>query len=83
LSGPLFRSLVRAQLIPALADGTIIHEISDGVSAHDVLIWSRSPVESGVSLNGEIAFGLLAGTIRPAAGGGTLFYVDARIAQRF
>ncbi len=92
------QSLVRAALsalvlsLPAhaLAQSNIVHEVRGGVLAHDVPIWSKSHVESGVSLNGEIAFGpsfaLLGGRIRPVVGGSiatnsgtSLFYVDARI----
>jgi len=87
-----FSALVMS-LLPAAAraEDNIIHEIRGGVLAHDVLIVSRSPVESGsVSLNGEIAFGpsfgVLGGKIRPVIGGSiatnsgtSLFYIDARI----
>ena len=82
--------LALAQPAPVLAQANIIHEIRGGVLAHDVPIWSRSHVESGVAINAEVAFGpsfgLLGGRIRPVLGGsfatnsGTSFvYLDARI----
>jgi len=78
---------------PAAAQGGIIHEIRGGVLAHDVPIWSRSHVESGVVVNAEIAFApsfdLLGGKIRPVLGGSfatnggtSLVYLDARIEWR-
>lgn len=98
----MVQHLVRAALLAialglpgvALAQNGIIYEVRGGVLAHDVPIWSRSHVESGVALNAEIAFApsfdLLGGKVRPVLGGsfatnsGTSFvYLDARIEWQF
>lgn len=74
---------------PALAESSWLYEVRGGVLAHDIPIVAAGKWESGVSLNGEVAFTpslpLFGGAIRPALGGSFAFngqtswaYLDAR-----
>jgi lipid A 3-O-deacylase len=78
--------------LPASAQSSlssVIYEVRGGVLAHDLHIVAANHVESGVSLNAEVAFApslaLFGGAIRPVLGGtattngGTSWgYLDAR-----
>ena len=75
--------------LPALAESSWLYEVRGSVLAHDIPIVAAGKWESGVALNGEVAFTpslpLFGGAIRPALGGSFAFngqtswaYLDAR-----
>ncbi|MCX7363468.1 MAG: acyloxyacyl hydrolase [Alphaproteobacteria bacterium] len=69
----LWTALTLLLPLPAVAESSWLYEVRGGVLAHDVPIVAAGKWESGVSLNGEIAFtpslALFGGAIRPAIGG--------------
>jgi lipid A 3-O-deacylase len=85
----LFLALAPVSAFAQSSLSSVIYEVRGGVLAHDLHIVAANRVESGVSLNGEVAFApslpLWGGAIRPVLGGtattngGTSWgYLDAR-----